>query len=100
MTFPKVGIRMKTPSLIYKSKTIMRLLIVLFTFIFTLAEAQPNLQWKHRYNGTSHAGDRASKVIFDNAGNVISTGYVTNACTGEDFITVKFSNTGQKLWSR
>ena len=78
----------------------MRLLILLFTLVITVAEAQPNLQWKHRYNGTSHAGDRAAKVIFDNAGNVISAGYVTNACTGEDFTTVKFSNTGQKLWSR
>lgn len=77
----------------------MRLLLLFIMFI-SVAEAQPNLQWKHRFNGTSHYGDRAAKVIFDNAGNVISVGYVSNACTGEDFITVKFDNTGQKLWSR
>ncbi len=37
-------------------------------------------------------------ITVDNAGNVYAAGYLTGASSAEDYLVVKYSSTGQKLW--
>jgi hypothetical protein len=79
-------------------------LILLPALIFiaggsTLLSAQVTQQWVARYNGTGNYIDEAYSVAVDEAGNVVVTGMSTGVGTSQDYVTVKYDNSGALLWT-
>ncbi len=62
-------------------------------------EAQPLVrQWVQKYNGPGNYWDEAHSLAFDNSGNCYITGYNQGSGTSVDYITIKYSLTGDSLW--
>jgi uncharacterized delta-60 repeat protein len=61
-------------------------------------DANGNQMWAKRYVGGY--GEIATEVEVDSAGNVYVTGYSGHSVAGdaEDFVTIKYSPTGEQLW--
>jgi uncharacterized delta-60 repeat protein len=57
-----------------------------------------NQMWARRYTGGF--GEIATEVEVDTGGNVFVTGYSGHSVAGdaEDFLTIKYSPTGEQLW--
>lgn len=56
------------------------------------------LLWTARYNGPENSEDNARALALDVSGNVYVTGSSYNSATGFDYVTVKYSPTGEQLW--
>jgi len=54
-------------------------------------------QWAAIYDGPE-GWDEAWNVILDNAGNVYVTGNSAGTGTGDDYCTIKYSNSGAEQW--
>ncbi len=56
-------------------------------------------QWAQRYNGTGNDLDRANAIKLDGSGNVVVTGKsVGSGVAAEDFVTIKYNNSGVQQW--
>jgi uncharacterized delta-60 repeat protein len=57
--------------------------------------------WTMSYNGPGNDEDKAMAVAVDNSDNVIVTGYSKNSSLpgSEDYLTIKYSSSGQELWT-
>lgn len=56
-------------------------------------------QWAARYNGTNNADDVPSDMIIDGAGNIFVTGGSSGSTSSNDYLTVKYNNSGQEMWT-
>ena len=56
--------------------------------------------WLRRYNGPGNASDGATALAVDAQGNVYVTGYSGPDEDYYDYVTIKYSSTGQRLWVR
>lgn len=56
--------------------------------------------WERTYNGTGNGDDRAAAITVDSQGNVYVTGYATSSNQGFDYLTIKYSSSGQQVWAR
>jgi uncharacterized delta-60 repeat protein len=54
----------------------------------------------NRYDGPAHADDEASAMKIDSDGNVYVTGTSAGIGTGMDYLTIKYSPEGDRLWVR
>ncbi|MEO8514015.1 MAG: SBBP repeat-containing protein [Ignavibacteria bacterium] len=57
------------------------------------------IQWAKRYNGPSSKNDYATSIGLDPSGNVYVTGASEMNGKGYDYLSVKYSPTGQQLWT-
>jgi len=55
--------------------------------------------WTNRFNGLADGYDEATALAVDSSNNVIVTGYSTNATSGYDYATIKYSDAGAPLWT-
>ncbi|WP_375433975.1 SBBP repeat-containing protein [uncultured Hymenobacter sp.] len=55
--------------------------------------------WSVRYNGPANSDEVPTALALDSAGNVYVTGYAYSDSTSYDYATVKYSPSGQQLWS-
>ena len=60
----------------------------------------PQVNWTQRYNGTANKSDYAKDIAVDSNGNVIVSGYVKNASTNYDFVTIKYTPDGNIAWTQ
>ena len=56
------------------------------------------LLWSQIYNGSMDSSDQASAIALDKDGNIFIAGYSSNKGTGTDITTLKFDNSGKRLW--
>ncbi len=72
-------------------------------FQFTVAGFSPagELLWVDRYGSPLQSEDRAWAIARDSAGAIVATGgTLADTATGWDFLTVKYSPGGERLWLR
>jgi len=96
----KAAYAMKTKS-IFNSHLFCGLIGLAFTAISiipTHAQA-PVEDWVQRYGDVTSSADHAQKVVTDNAGNVIVAGYKSTGVNDDDWLTIKYSNTGVPVWT-
>jgi len=55
--------------------------------------------WTNVFDGDGSGSNRGQDVAIDAADNVIITGYGTDNGSGNDFVTIKYSNSGAPLWT-
>ncbi len=55
--------------------------------------------WTNRYNGPANSHDYTTALAVDGSNNVIVTGYSIAAGSGYDYATIKYSSTGEPLWT-
>lgn len=79
----------------------MKLVITFFIFLFTVSAtySQVGLEWIKNSNGTSNISDAARSSAIDPSGNIIVTGSINNSGTQNDIYTVKYSPSGNVIWS-
>ncbi|MBE2218814.1 MAG: SBBP repeat-containing protein [Ignavibacteria bacterium] len=77
-------------------KTIILLLFVCSSNLFP----QFDTSWVRTLSGSSNGFDQARCTAIDNAGNIFACGTIVNIGTGTDIIVVKYSPTGDLLWSK
>ena len=70
-------------------------------FLLMKIGASGTMQWQRFINGSSNtqSTDDAIALQLDNAGNIYAAGFVKNSGTGYDMMIVKYSTTGDSLWS-
>jgi uncharacterized delta-60 repeat protein len=56
-------------------------------------------QTEKHYNGTGNAGDYATRLLVDVAGNIYVTGFSDGGGTGSDATLLKYSTTGTTDWA-
>lgn len=55
-------------------------------------------QWAARYDGPD-GWDEAFNIVLDIAGNVYVTGNSAGVGTGDDYLTIKYNNSGSEMWT-
>lgn len=76
----------------------MRVVMFVTILVFvSLAHAQ-NPEWIARYDGRMGSADRARSIAVDDSGNVYVTGYTWEAGGFHDYLTIKYSPSGDTLW--
>ena len=61
-------------------------------------DAEGNERWVARYNGPGNAGDQASALAIDAAGDLYVTGGSIGEGSGLDYATVKYDAEGNERW--
>jgi uncharacterized delta-60 repeat protein len=59
-----------------------------------------NPVWVRRYNGPANLDDEAKDIVVDGLGNIYVTGFSYGIGTSRDYLTIKYSSTGDTLWVR
>ena len=68
--------------------------------VATATLAQPGVPlWTNYYAGSAHYWDQANALAVDAQGNVVVTGYSEPANKEDDIFTIKYSHTGEALWT-
>ncbi len=73
--------------------------ILIFIIIFSF-NAQVKLDWNARYNGIFNLHDRGLAIAIDDSGFVYVTGLSVGTTTGRDYITIKYTPSGDTVWAR
>ena len=82
---------------------ILRFLALAIVFSVSAAlRAQPAAQvWIARYNGPANGNDASADVAVDSAGDVVVTGFSSNASNNRDYYTAKYAAAnGALLWEK
>jgi uncharacterized delta-60 repeat protein len=56
-------------------------------------------QWVNRYDGPGNDDDEAYDIAVDDSGYIYVTGYTRLASNNMDFVTIKYDNTGDIVWT-
>lgn len=56
--------------------------------------------WIKRFSTTGVTFDEPKDIVSDHSGNVFVTGTSTGFSTSYDYLTVKYSSTGEEMWSK
>ncbi len=56
-------------------------------------------QWIKKYNGTGNSTDEAKGIFVDKQRNVYVTGNSIGTTSGDDYATIKYSQSGVELWA-
>jgi len=54
--------------------------------------------WARRYEGPAKGRDMAVAMALDSQGNILVTGSSEGVATGDDYLTIKYSPQGKRLW--
>lgn len=62
-------------------------------------DAAGNRQWIATYDGAAHSYDEARALVVDAAGNAYVTGTTTDPESRADYLTIKYTPTGNREWT-
>jgi uncharacterized delta-60 repeat protein len=68
-------------------------------FLVIKTDGNGDTLWTRTWNGTNNGDDEANAIAVDAAGNVYATGYTDGDKSKYDFLTIKYDNAGNLLWS-
>lgn len=76
--------------------------IVAFALLAGFSHAQWNHAWSRFVDGPTHQSEGSAKTVVDASGAIYSLGSTAldGNTTGADFLIVKFSPTGDRLWTK
>jgi uncharacterized delta-60 repeat protein len=57
------------------------------------------VQWVTRYEGPADDDDEAYDIALDESGNIYAAGFTRHSSNDIDFITIKYNNAGDTLWT-
>ena len=57
------------------------------------------LKWAKTFDGPGKLWDEGYGICIDNLGKVYVTGFCTNTKRNADFVTIKYSDSGEQLWA-
>ncbi len=77
----------------------MKRAILLFSLVLAVTTAPAQTAWVQRYSGPGNSDSHATAIVLDSSNNVVVTGYSTNAASGYDFATIKYSSVGSPVWT-
>ncbi|MCJ7458277.1 MAG: SBBP repeat-containing protein [candidate division Zixibacteria bacterium] len=74
---------------------------ILTHYDYATIKYKPNgdTAWVRRYNGPRDSMDVALRIALDGSGNVYVAGASTGIGTGLDYLTIKYSPSGNQLWA-
>ena len=58
-----------------------------------------SISWAKHFNGTDSDYDEARKVVVDGSGSIYVTGFSEGVSSANDYLTIKYSPTGDTLWT-
>jgi sugar lactone lactonase YvrE len=64
------------------------------------AEGGVATAWTRFYNGTGNGSDYVAAMALDGRGNIYVTGTSEGAGSGRDYLTIKYSPQGKRLWAQ
>lgn len=64
------------------------------------AESGVATAWIRFYNGSGNNSDRVAAMALDGFGNIYVTGTSEGSGSGRDYLTIKYSPKGKRLWAR
>lgn len=62
-------------------------------------DAAGQLQWLRSYNGSGNSADKAFGIAVDDEDAIYVTGYETDLYNGSNYLTMKFSPSGNNEWT-
>lgn len=75
-------------------------IIAAYTDVITIKyDAAGNLDWAVKYNGNGDSYDLGQDIAVDDSLNVYITGYTTSPANNKDFLTLKYSSVGDRIWT-
>jgi hypothetical protein len=75
------------------------LAIASFLALTSAQSQEPQRAWLQLYNGPANNSDKVRAMAVDHAGNVLVTGYSRRQDGTFEHVTLKYSPTGQPLWT-
>ncbi|MEO8211376.1 MAG: SBBP repeat-containing protein, partial [bacterium] len=82
-----------------KIKILRAVFILALIILSQNAFSQLKEDWVSRYNGFD-GDDKAEAMAIDKEGNIYLAGYSEGKGTGKDFLTIKYSDKGEVIWSQ
>lgn len=92
--FPQITKALKR---IFMNKISLILIVTIYFFLIGDSFAQPYTEWIQRYNSPGNFNEDLIDMVLDKSGNIYLTGNTGNPT---DIITLKYSRSGNLLWSR
>ena len=77
----------------------MRIIMFVTMLVMGLLAHAHDPEWIARYDGSTGSADAARSIAVDDSGNVYVTGYTWESGGFHDYLTVKYSPSGDTLWS-
>ena len=75
------------------------LLALVALSVITARAETPVAAWVQRYNGPGNSDDRPRAMAVTHSNEVVVAGYCYGSSTFNDCVTIKYSGTGQPLWT-
>jgi len=71
-------------------------------FDFALVKYRPSgeIVWSNRYDSDGHGNDEPMAMELDQSGNIYVTGKTDRSDTGYHYLTIKYSQSGETLWTK
>jgi len=81
-------------------KFVLLLAALFLPWLVLLPDSQGAEAWPVRYNGPGNGDDRATALVVDDQGNVYVTGWSAGTSLLDDYATIKYSPSGDRIWAK
>jgi hypothetical protein len=72
---------------------------IFLNLVIQYGNAQPAMTWVKQFNGVNSMSDKATATAIDNSCNVYVTGQSDKLGAGLNYVTIKYDNMGDVVWT-